>query len=76
VVQVTAYDRGGLLRDIASVVADEDVSMSSVNVHTQPKDNLAVFTATLQISDITQLSRVLARLYSLPNVLEARRQSA
>jgi (p)ppGpp synthase/HD superfamily hydrolase len=74
-IQVIAYDRGGLFRDIASVVADESVNMSAVTVRTEKKDNTAVFTATLEIADIAQLSRILTRIYSLPNVLEARRQA-
>lgn len=72
-VEIVAYDRGGLLRDIASVVADEGVSISAVNVRTEKKDHTAVLTATLEIADIAQLSRILTRIYSLPNVLEARR---
>jgi len=72
-IEVVAYDRGGLLRDIASVVADEAVSISAVNVRTEKKDNTAVLTATLEIAEIAQLSRILTRIYSLPNVLEARR---
>jgi GTP pyrophosphokinase len=74
-VEVSAYDRGGLLRDIASVVAEEKASMSAVNARTEKKDNTAVFTATLEIEDIEQLSRILTRIYRLPNVLEVRRQT-
>ena len=73
-VRVRAWDRGGLLRDIASVVADEDVSMSAANVTTHKQDNLATFTATLEINGISQLSRLLAKIEQLPNVLEACRQ--
>ena len=72
-VYVRAWDRGGLLRDIASVVADEDINMSAANVATRKKDNMATITATLEIRNMAQLSRVLARLEHLPNVLEARR---
>jgi RelA/SpoT family (p)ppGpp synthetase len=74
IVRVRAWDRGGLLRDIAAVVADEDVSMSAANVTTHKKDNIATFTATLEISGIAQLSRILAKIERLPNVMEARRQ--
>ena len=72
-IQVMAYDRGGLLRDIASVVADEGTSMSAVNARTDKKDNMAILTATMEITDIAQLSRTLSRIYQLPNVLEVRR---
>ncbi len=74
-IEVSAYDRGGLLRDIAAVVADEKANMSAVNARTDKRDNMAIFTATLEIEDIDQLSRILTRIYRLPNVLEVRRQT-
>lgn len=74
-IEVSAYDRGGLLRDIAAVVADEKASMSAVNARTDKRDNTAIFTATLEIEDIAQLSRILTRIYRLPNVLEVHRQT-
>jgi len=75
VIRVIAYDREGLLRDIAGVVADEGISMSAANVVTRKKENIAAITATLEITDIAQLSRVLAKIDQLPNVLEAKRQA-
>jgi GTP pyrophosphokinase len=74
-VRVEAYDRQGLLRDIAGVVADESINLSAANVVTRKKDNMATMMVTLEIADIDQLSRVLARIERLPNVVEARRQT-
>ncbi len=74
-VRVEAYDRQGLLRDIAAVVADEAISMSAANIVTHKKDHRATMTVTLEIADIDQLSRVLTRIERLPNVVAARRQS-
>jgi GTP pyrophosphokinase len=75
-IRVQAYDREGLVRDIASVVSDERINMTSLNVATRKKDNTATFTATLEISSIGQLSRLLAKIEQLPNVLEAHRQAS
>jgi GTP pyrophosphokinase len=74
-VRVEAYDRQGLLRDIAAVVADESISMSAANIVTHKKDHRATMMVTLEIADIDQLSRVLTRIERLPNVVAARRQS-
>lgn len=71
-IKISAYDRGGLLRDVAAVVAAENVSMSSVNVTTNK--NLATFIATLEIAGIAQLSKVMDRIERLPNVIEVKRQ--
>jgi GTP pyrophosphokinase len=76
VVAIRAYDRGGLLRDIASLVAEENCSMSAVNITTYQKEHTATITATLQISSVAQLSRILTRVERLPNVVEAHRQIA
>lgn len=70
-VRVTAYDRDGLTRDVSTVVAEEHINMSSVNVTT--KNSIATFEVVMEVTDILQLSRVLTRIEQLPNVVEARR---
>jgi len=72
-IQVSAYDRQGLVRDIAGLVADEHINMRSVEALTGQKNNLAVITATLEIEDATQLMRILTKMDRLSNVVEARR---
>jgi GTP pyrophosphokinase len=72
-IHILAYDRGGLMRDIASLVAADDINMTSINVTTSK--NIATFYATLEIADIAQLSSVLAKIERLPNVVEAKRQA-
>ncbi|MCD6288865.1 MAG: GTP diphosphokinase [Anaerolineae bacterium] len=71
---VRAFDRAGLLRDIATVVADEKVNMREAQAVTGLKDNTAVITATLDVTGVAQLSRLLTKIEQLPNVIEARRQ--
>ena len=73
-IQVSAYDRSGLMRDIASLVADDHINMLSVEAVTGQKDNLAIITATLEIGDVKQLTRILTKIDRLPNVVEARRK--
>ena len=75
-VQVLAYDRTGLMRDITEIMAGERISISAANVATYAKDHTAVITTTLEISSIVQLSRVLAKIEQLPNVFEARRKAS
>jgi GTP pyrophosphokinase len=75
-IQVLAYDRTGLMRDITEITAGERINISAANVATHPKDHTAVITATLEINSIVQLSRVLAKIERLPNVFEARRKAS
>jgi GTP pyrophosphokinase len=73
-VHIRAYDRPGLLRDIADIVAGEGVNMASASVTTSKKDHTAVIVATLEITGMPQLSRILNKVERLPNVIEARRK--
>ncbi|GAC1442901.1 MAG: bifunctional (p)ppGpp synthetase/guanosine-3',5'-bis(diphosphate) 3'-pyrophosphohydrolase [Chloroflexota bacterium] len=70
---IEAWDREGLLRDVAIAVADERVSMASASAATGA-DGRAVLTATLRIGGIDQLSRVFTRIERVKGVLEVRRQ--
>ena len=68
---IKAYDRTGLLHEIAGVISNERINMSAVNVSREK--NIATLYITLEISDIAQLSRVLTKIESLSNVIEAKR---
>jgi len=70
-VRVKAYDRDGLLRDVSTVIAEEGINMKQVQVDVS--QNLATFDLTLEVGNISQLSRVLNLLENLPNVMDARR---
>ena len=72
-IQVKAYDRAGLLRDVTGLVADEKINMQSARAVTGMKNNMAVINATLELSNISQLTRIMTRIERLPNVLEVRR---
>ena len=73
-VLIVAYDREGLMRDIGAVIADENINMSNVNIST--RQNIATFELTMEIHDIKQLARILAKIERLPNVVEAIRRTA
>ena len=75
VVKVRAYDRTGLLRDIAAILDAEDVNMTSATITTSKADQTATIIATLDITGMAQLSRVLTKIEGLTNVLEAQRQT-
>ena len=70
-VQMKAYDRDGLMRDVSTLIAEEGINMGNVRV--EVNNNLAIFEMVLEVRDLAQLSKVLDRLENLANVLEARR---
>ena len=76
VIKIRAWDRDGLLRDIAAVVAEERVNMRKVDSVAVQKTNLATLTATLEITNFGQLISILDRIERLPNVIEVTRQAS
>jgi GTP pyrophosphokinase len=75
-VRVEAYDRRGLVRDISGVLADEHISIEAMNTLTNPADNIATIDVTVKVHGLDELSRLLSRFATLPNVISARRKVA
>jgi GTP pyrophosphokinase len=75
VVRVEAFDRRGLVRDISGVLADEHISIEAMNTHTNPADNIATMDVTVKVHGLDELSRLLARFSTLPNVVSSRRKA-
>lgn len=73
-IRVQAFDRAGLLNEITGILKEENINLEDASAVTARQDNLALITATLQVRDAEQLSRVLTRIERLPNVREVRRQ--
>lgn len=73
-IEIDAFDRPGLLRDITAVVANEKINISTVSVITRKKELRAKVFATLDIANIDQLGRVLALIAQLSNIIEVRRR--
>jgi GTP pyrophosphokinase len=72
-VHIEGFDRSGLLRDIAAVVADLGLNMSSATVSTH-QDHTATIVVTVGVKSVSQLSTLLSRFQSVHDVLEVRRE--
>jgi guanosine-3',5'-bis(diphosphate) 3'-pyrophosphohydrolase len=70
-IRIRAYDRQGLMGDITTLLNSESVNI--VDVQVRMAKNLADLRIVIEVRDIAQLSRILARMENLPNVLEAQR---
>lgn len=70
-VEIVAYDREGLVRDISTVIADERVNIAQVKVST--RQEIATFHITMEISNNQQLTRVLSRIEQIRSVVETYR---
>ncbi len=70
-IQIKAYDRQGLTGDISNLLDGENVNIVDVSV--KVNRSLADLHLIVEVRDLAQLSRILTRIESLPNVMEAQR---
>jgi len=68
-VQITAFDRPGLLRDITSVLANEKLNVTAINTLSGKTAHLTTIRLTIEITSIDQLSQVLAKISQVSNVV-------
>jgi GTP pyrophosphokinase len=73
-VEIVAYERAGLLRDITSLFANERINVLAVNTLTDKLAHMARMTFTVEIADVHVLARILALIDQVPNVAEVRRK--
>jgi len=73
-IEIQAYDREGLLRDITTVLANEKANLTGVNSFSDPQDNMATITISMEVTSLDILGRVLAKVKQLPNIIDARRK--
>ncbi|MDZ7747494.1 MAG: bifunctional (p)ppGpp synthetase/guanosine-3',5'-bis(diphosphate) 3'-pyrophosphohydrolase [Halofilum sp. (in: g-proteobacteria)] len=70
---VDAFDRPGLLRDVMNVLAEEDVDVVSAELRETDEPPHVRVHVSVRIRDMAQLDRALQRVGQLPNVLDATR---
>ncbi len=74
-IKIEAFDRQGLLRDIATVVAENHVNMSALEVKVHD-DKTAVVTTTVEIDSLAQLSRLMEKIEGVRDVHTVAREAS
>ena len=74
-IKIEAFDRQGLLRDIATVVAENRVNMSALQVQVFD-DKTAVVSATVEIDSLAQLSRLMEKIEGVKDVHTVGREAS
>lgn len=72
-VLITAHDRSGLIRDIATVVSELNVNMTSVSSTVNSNREHVTISATLEIDSLDQLQRVFSKLEKVKSVIHIER---
>lgn len=71
--QVVAYDRHGLLRDLTVVAANEGVNVTEMNTKTDEVELTATMRLTVSVNSIEQLVAAMDKLRGLRNVISVER---
>ena len=74
-IKIEAFDRQGLMRDIATVIAENHVNMSSLEVKVH-EDKTAVVSATVEIDSLAQLSRLMEKIEGVRDVHTVGREAS
>ena len=72
-IQIEAFDRQGLLRDVCQVLTQCEINVMSANTRTDPEERHVHMGLSVQVTSISQLSEALAAIGHVDHVLEARR---
>ena len=73
-IEVQAFDRRGLVRDVSAALADEKIGIQGMTTVTDKQENVAHMRISIAIAGLPQLSKVLSRIALLPNIISARRK--
>ena len=68
---IECADRKGIFADIASVVAENQINISSVVSH-PPKAKVALITLQVEVASRDQLNNLIKKLYRVPGILDIR----
>src|SRR5438093_5059281 len=73
-IRITAVDRAGLLNEITNVVAEDKVNIVAASIGTHP-DGTATITATIKVTSLQQLAKVLSRIERVRDVVSVTREA-
>ena len=72
-VQVLAFDRRDLIRDISTILSTAETPVTDISSRLDESSDEVSIRLRVRVKDYGQLSDLLSRLGSVPNVIEARR---
>ena len=73
-IDIFCHDRTGLLRDITTVLANENVPLLGVNSLSDKNRQTALITISIEVHDLEAVSKVITRLRQLKGVTDAKRK--
>ena len=74
-IQVTGFNQPGFLRDVADILAKQQINVSNLSVGNGKTDLIAILNVEVLIENLKKLSDALEKIEELPNVMDVRRKS-
>jgi guanosine-3',5'-bis(diphosphate) 3'-pyrophosphohydrolase len=72
-IQIDAWDRVGLIRDISAIIAEEGVNLDEVSMGNHNDGSVSLY-FTLEVQGTAQLSKIMSRINSVWNVVSVTRK--
>jgi GTP pyrophosphokinase len=72
-VQINAWNRVGLLKDISTVVSGEKVNISNITFKDNDSKDEVNLHITIDVKDMNQLNHILSKITSIPGIVDATR---
>lgn len=73
---IDAYDRPGLVRDVSTLIANEKFNLIAISTMVNKTENLAHLKLTVEVPSLETLSKLFDRIKHIPNVIDVMRQGA
>jgi GTP pyrophosphokinase len=72
-IQIKAYDRPGLVRDITNIIAIEKIHVTKLNVMVNKQEHYSTIELTIEVHNLNELGKILDKINQLPNVFSTQR---
>lgn len=73
--QVRAYGREEVLKEISSLLANATIDLIMLNSSINKSQNMIIVNMTIQIQDLSQLTQLMSQIKNLPNIIDVKRTS-
>ncbi len=67
-IDITAFDRTGLLRDISAVLANEKINLLGINSSTDRQEQMVYSKLNVEVSSVNQLVLIIDKLSQISNI--------
>ncbi len=74
-IQVTGFNKPGLISDVATVLAKQQINVVNITTKRGQTDLISLLGISIQIENTVQLFQLLEKIEQLPNVMDAKRNN-